>query len=134
MGSADRYQNALSHLQKQYNLRSRNVPVTLNQKRKNAQRDPQDKETTHANQNREKEIVILSWDKTNATFTSNARKDKEAQSEGHRKESHPKGQSEKKDTTSKEVDKQSNMLSLENEISKLKVLIPLIELVWNDKY
>ena len=37
------YQNALSHLQKQYNLRSRNVPVTLNQKRKNVQKGAQDK-------------------------------------------------------------------------------------------
>lgn len=29
------YQNSLSHLQKWYNLRNKNVPVTLNQKRQN---------------------------------------------------------------------------------------------------
>lgn len=40
------YQNALNHLQKQYNLRNKNVPVTLTQKRKNLQKDAPSKETT----------------------------------------------------------------------------------------
>jgi len=62
------------------------------------------------------------------------RKDKEAQSESYRNESHPKGQPEKKDTNAKVVDKKSNLFILENEISKLKVSIPITELVKNDNY
>jgi len=62
------------------------------------------------------------------------RKDKEVQSESNKKESQAKGQIEKKDIAAKEVDKQSNLYSLENEISKLKVSIPLTELIKNDKY
>ena len=39
-----------------------------------------------------------------------------------------------RDTAVKYVDKQSNPFSLENEISKLKVSIPLTELVKNYQY
>lgn len=49
-------------------------------------------------------------------------------------ESQAKGYLERKDTTTKEVYKQSNLFSLENEISKLKVSIPLTELTKNEKY
>lgn len=62
------------------------------------------------------------------------RKEKEFQSESHKKESQAKGQIEKKDVTAKDVEKQSNIFSLENEISNLKVSIPLTELVKNDKH
>lgn len=76
------YHNSLYHMQKKYNLRRRNVHVTLNKKRQSAQRDAQDKETILVDQNKEKEIVILSRDKTNEASTNNTRKDKEIQSEG----------------------------------------------------
>lgn len=128
------YQDSLTHFQKKYNLSNKNVPVTLNQKRQNVQKDTQSKEVTPTNQNKEKENVILSWDKNNEASTSNVRKDKEVQSESHKKESQAKGQIENKGITAKEVEKQSYLLSLENEISKLKVSIPLTELVKNDKY
>ena len=61
------------------------------------------------------------------------RKDKELQTESHRKEPQAKGQTKRKDIAKKEVEKQSNIFSLENEISKLKIAIPLTELVRNDK-
>lgn len=48
------------------------------------------------------------------------RKDKEVQSESHKKESQAKGHSKNRDITVKEVEKKSNLFSLENEISKLK--------------
>lgn len=128
------YQNSLSHLKKKYNLRNINVHVTLNQKRQNLQKDTPSKEAAPPNQNKEKEVVILSRDKTNEQSTNNVRKDKEFKSESHKKESQAKGQIEKKDIAAKEVEKKSNLFSLENEISKLKVSIPLTELVKNDKY
>lgn len=57
------YQNSLNHLQKQYNLRSINVPITLHQKRQNVLKDTPDKEATPAHQKRENENFILSQDK-----------------------------------------------------------------------
>lgn len=42
------YQNALSHLQKKYNLRNRIVPVTLTQERQNVQKDTPSKELAPA--------------------------------------------------------------------------------------
>jgi len=93
-----------------------------------------DKEASPADQNKEKEMIILSRDKNNEASTSNVRKDKEVQTESQKNESQAKGQLERKDTTEKEVDKQSNLFSLENEISKLKVSIHLIELVKYEKY
>ena len=86
------FQNALSHLQKQYNLRNRNVPVTLTQKRQNLQKDAPSKETTPAGQNKYKDIVIMNQDRTDEASTSNVRKDKEFQTESRRKEPQDKGQ------------------------------------------
>lgn len=76
----------------------------------------------------------MRWDKTNEASASNVRKEKEFQSESHKKESQAKGQIEKKDIATKEAEKQSNLVSLENEISKLKVSIAFTELVKNEKY
>lgn len=115
-------------------MRNRNVPVILTQKRQYLQKDAPSKETTPAGQNKDKDIVILNQDRTNEASTSNVRKDKELKNESHRKEPQAKGQTKRKDITSKEVEKQSNLFSLENEIPKLKITIPLTELVRNDNY
>lgn len=98
----------------------------MNQKRQNAQKDTQRKEAAPTNQIKQKEIVTMSWDKTNEASISNVRRDKEVQSESHKKEAQAKGQIEKKDIVAKEVEKKSNIFILENEISKLKVSIPLV--------
>lgn len=115
-------------------MRNRNVPVTLTQKRQNVQKDTPSKEPAHAAQNKEKEIVSLNQDKTNETSTNNLTKDKEFQTKSHKKESQVKGQTENMEITAKEVEKQSNLFSLQNEISKLMVTILLTELVKDDKY
>lgn len=85
------YLNALSHIQKQCKLRNRNVPVTLTQKRQNVQKDTPSKETALVGQNKEKDIVILNQDRTNEASTSNVRKDKDLQTESHKKDSQAKG-------------------------------------------
>lgn len=76
----------------------------------------------------------MNRDKTIEASTSNVRKEKKFQTESHNKESQPKEQAEKKEITAKEVENQSNLFSLENEISKLKISIPLTKLVKNEKY
>jgi hypothetical protein len=128
------FQNALSSMQRKYTLSNRNVPITSNQKRPTSPKDTQPQKLTSTNQQKDKEPDTTNQKKSNEASTSNPKKDKETQTAGPRKEIPAKEQSERKDVTSKEVEKYPNLFSLENEISKLKVSIPLTELVKNDQY
>jgi hypothetical protein len=127
------YMNALSQVQKQYNLRNRNVPVNANQKGTKSLADIHNKDMTSNSQSKEKDPVAANQGKNNEASTSIPRKDKEVQTGGLRKEVQIGGQRkellireqhENKDSPSKEVEKNPTLFSLENEIANLKFPFP----------
>lgn len=113
--------NALTAQQTQYSLRSRDVPVSLVQKRK----EMQPKNDSSNIQKKGKEPVDPTSSKgPSANSTTN---------EKNNQQSAAKEKVEKKDSLVKEVDKVS-AFSLENEIAKLNFSIPLTELMKNSSY
>lgn len=102
--------NALTTQQRQYSLRSRDVPINPIQKRK----EQQTKNDSSKNQKKGKELVDPSSSKVPSA--NNSANEKNNQQSG------AKEQVEKKDLAIKEVEKVSS-INLENEIAKLKVSI-----------
>jgi len=101
--------NALTAQQKQYSLRSRDVPISLVQKRKEAQP-----------KNDSSNIYKKGKEPANPTSSKVSSTNEETNQQSAAKE-----KIKKKDPPVKEVEKVSSF-SLENEITKLKVSIPLI--------
>ena len=112
------YMHALSIQQRQYSLRNINVPINPIQKRKEG---PASKNEPPVARNKGKEVVDPMPKKSPST------------NERFNQPIVPKDKAEKKEVPAKEVEKTSTF-SLENEISKLKVSIPLIELMKNNSY
>lgn len=108
------YLNALSTQQKQYSLRNRDVPINPIQKRKEATTPKTDSPIP---QKKGKETIDPTTSKISAAERTN-----QASIIKDRRE-----------VPVKEVDKVS-AFSLENEISKLKVSIPLTEIMKNSSY
>jgi len=110
--------NSLIAQQRQYSLRSREVPINSIQKRKEATPPKNDSPNV---QKKGKEVADPTTRKTQSanekSIQPNASKEK----------------TEKKDAPLKEVEK-TTAFSLENEIAKLKVSIPLTELMKNSSY
>jgi len=104
------YMNALTAQQRQYSLRSRDVPINLVQKRKEATQPKNDSSNVEKKGKEPADPtsskVQFANEKTNQLSTT-------------------KEKSKNKDSPVKEVDK-IIAFSLENEIAKLKVSIPLI--------
>ena len=109
-------------------MRGRDVPITLIQKRASQQKDSQPKHNSQGNQSKGKESATKNQKKDNQPSTSSSGKEKDNQ----RKEDASKYHAEKRDIT-KDIDK-STPFSLETKIYKLKVSIPLNELVKNNQY
>jgi len=115
------YMNALTTHHKQYSLRRRDVPVSLVQKRKEAQ----PKNDSSNIQKKGKEPADLTSSKGPSTNS--------IANEKNNQQSAAKEKVKKKDLPVKEVDKVT-AFSLENEIAKLKVSIPLTESIKNTNY
>ena len=105
----NRYQNSILEFQKKYNLRNRKVVV-----------------------NTEKSQV----DQHSSSQMKQDPPRKEAQKKDEYKEDDPlnKIQEEKKESGPKDVDKSKSLFSLENEMSKIKILVPFDELLRNVEY
>ena len=110
------YMNALSMQQQRYSLRNRDVPAKPIQKRKEGEAAKNDSSAT---QRKGKEAIGLE--------SSKSRSAEQPQQQAISKEK------ERKEIPVKEV-KKTPTLGLENEISKLKVSIPLTELMKNNSY
>jgi len=117
------YMHALSAQQRQLSLRGRNVPINPIQKRKEV---PASKEETSAASKKGKESADPMTSKPIPANEIPA-------NEKVNQISIPKDKPEKKDVLAKEANKTSSF-SLENEISKLKVSIPLTKLMKNSGY
>ena len=107
------YMNYLSAQQKQYSLRSRDVPVNPIQKRKEAQ-------SKNDLQKKGNEPVDQNHSNINQPSTSSTAIEKDTQ----KKEIVTRNLNLRRDIVVKEVDKVTTF-NLENEIAKLKVSIPL---------
>lgn len=116
------FMNYLSGHHRKYPLRSRDVPISPIQKRK----DVQSKNDSSKNQKKGKELADQNPRKLNEPSTSKTAKEKDNQ----KKDSAGKEQTVKRDISVKEVEKVS-YFNLESDIAKLKVSIPLTELVKN---
>lgn len=112
------YMHAVSTQQHQYSLRNRNVPINTVQKRKEV---PASKNELAVVAQKGKEIVDPTTSKSPPAH------------EKVNQPAAPKDKAEGKDVPTKEAEKNSTF-SLENEISKLKVSIPLTELMRNNSY
>lgn len=112
------YMNAFSTQQHQYSLRNKNVPINPIQKRKEV---PTSKNEPPVVPKKGKGIVDLTTSKSPPT---NERVNQPIVS---------KDKAKRKDVPAEEVEKTS-AFSLENEISKLKVSIPLTEIMRNNSY
>ena len=107
----------MSAQQKQYSLRNRDVPINLIQKRKEASTPKTDSPIP---QKKGKETIDPAASKSSSEEKAN-------------QSSIMKDKAEKKEIPVKEVERVL-ALSLENEISKLKVSIPLTEIMKNNSY
>ena len=112
------YINALTAQQQQYSLRNRDVPINLIQKKKEATPPKNDSPNV---QKKGKEPADPTISKTQSA------------NEKPNKLNASKEKTEKKDDPLKEVEK-TIAFNLDNEISKLKVSIPLTKLMKNSSY
>jgi len=110
------YMNALSAQQQRYSLRNRDVPAIPIQKKREGEKTKNDLSAT---QRKGKEVVGLESSKSKSA--------EQSQQPATSKEK------ERKEILVKEVEK-TPAFSLENEISKLKVSIPLTEIMKNSSY